>query len=97
MAITQNESPYLAIHTVLGPRPTDDSARLQWLLTQAVRRGGRAEFVPHAAVQRPEDARSGGKQYNIVPHPAWAEDFLDVATVGHLMQPYRFLPGARGV
>ncbi len=97
MAITQNESPYVSIHTALGPRPTDDSARLNWLLTQAVRRGSRAEFVPTPTLQRPEDTTSGLKQFNIVSHPAWAEDFIDVTTAGHLMQPWRFLPGGRGV
>ncbi|WP_242391999.1 hypothetical protein [Anaeromyxobacter oryzisoli] len=96
LALIQNESPYLSIHTVLGPRPTEDSTRLTWLLTQAVRRGNRAEFVPTREIQRPDTSR-GDRSFNIVPHPAWAEDFLDASAVGHMMEAWRFLPGGRGV
>jgi hypothetical protein len=85
--LVENKAGVLCVHVVLGPNTSNEaSTRMRWLLVDAARRGDRREAPPAVQV-------GGVYQYRtltFVQPPAWAEDFLDAAVEGHILQAFRF-------
>lgn len=87
-ALSANDNPYLAIHTVLGPDLSDSaSARLRDLVEEAMRQARRRVTPPSQDLNRWEQ-----RGYNIVQHPRWAQDFIGRTTQGHLTQAFLHWP-----
>jgi hypothetical protein len=88
MALVQNDQPYLALHTVLGPNTSDPAtARIRSLLQHAARQAGREEATRR---EGSDYQRSPPRHYTLDVHPLWGEDFMDVFVGGHVFQAYRF-------
>lgn len=87
-AIGRNQKLYLALHTVLGPKKSDDIARLHSLLHYAAREQRRE----HTSVVGMEAVRglgeAGRRAYTLVPQALYSQDFLLVAQMHQIEQPY---------
>ncbi len=82
-ALTANESLYLAVHSVLGPRvKEDDPVRMLNLLSHAMLQAHRSP----APSDRSVTDSSHGKLCTVVQHPLFAEDFLGYVQGGHIWQ-----------
>jgi len=87
-AIGANESPYLALHTVLGSTRGDDERRLHSLLRYAARVKGR-KHTSRVGMDALDGMGQGGlRLYTLVSQGLWAQDFLLVAQQHELLQPY---------
>jgi hypothetical protein len=88
MALLQNEQPYLALHTVLGPERSDPATvRVRSLLLHAALQSNREEATSRSGV---DYGQSPPRHYTLDVHPLWGEDFMDVFNAGHICQAYRF-------
>ena len=97
-AIGKNDNMYLALHTVLGPKRSDDVVRLHSLLRYAARAGGRTHVGYISSPSYPEDrtvrdqledsASEGERFYTLVSQDLWSQDFLLVAEPSELLEPY---------
>jgi hypothetical protein len=88
MALAQNDQPYVALHTVLGPDKSDPATvRMRSLLLHAALQAGRKEAVTTSGTQY---ERSSNRTYTLDVHPLWGEDFMDLFVTGHVIQAYRF-------
>ncbi len=88
MALVQNEQPYLALHTVLGPDKSDPATtRIRSLLLHAARQAGREEATRREGT---DYQQSPPRHYTLDVHPLWGEDFMDVFLGAHVFQAYRF-------
>lgn len=86
-AIARNDSPYLRIHTVLGPNLHEpDTVRLINLLHHTLRRSGKAEHGNPRGIVNVQDAHTD-PVYDLIPQPLYAEDFLSVADDYELFGP----------
>lgn len=81
----RNGPPHLALHTVLGPKKSDDIVRLHSLLSHAARVGGRRNT---ADGMNPVSVPGAAPFYTLVSQPLYAQDFLLVAQPGELEKPY---------
>lgn len=81
-AIARNDSPYLAVHTVLGPN-SPDASRLRQLLRFSL-----SDRVPNPVGQRP-NTNPLSRSYTLIDHPLYGEDFLSVFPMGWITQAWQ--------
>lgn len=87
-AIGGNDNLYLALHTVLGPKKSDDVVRLHALLRYAARVRKR-EHTSRIGMDAVGGQGVGGRRlYTLVSQELWAQDFLLVAQPHEILQPY---------
>ncbi|WP_140797701.1 hypothetical protein [Myxococcus xanthus] len=85
-AIRRNGSPYLAVHTVLGP-DSPDQRRLKQLLRFSL-----ADRLQQPIGKRPESASTVVPSYTFIDHPLYGQDFLSVFLMSWVTDAWRVQP-----